>query len=890
MVPPAPEARSTGTWFNVLPRGSRDAYHIIDPQADTRYKQWLNLKGESPRKHGIPPPPPPPPVEPTPAEKAADSARRVAAASAPGIAAAKLEEAKKKIAAIQSDVEARKAAEAAQLPIGATASGQDPQSITWSRYGAVADGNCFYDSFLYATVPEHRTKNLRDRAVAADAFREEVRNNQAAILPHLRDVYALPTGESPIDDAELGRIFEEEVRGKEYASTQLAMAIARWKGQRLVIINGDSLARDATQIEPAKLVPGASDVPDDTHPAVTLSYLESIQHFEPVSINDQFTVPGAEYPDGLRAILESTQGAVVPVPPSPPPPPPPVQPVVPIPAEPTNKVDYMTARADIAKSMATQMLDSLTAAQVAALPIWAQAMFKSSDNERYTLQTKTEFRQTLAEMFKDEKVARQSKSSVTQRVRKYLSTRFTRRKEKPLVPRPGIVVRESTGAPASAAVPIELSDEVTFVQNPLTAPVPPHLRGTTRPPVLSPAAAAALVPPPAPAPAPVPPPVVVPAPAPAPVVVPPPAPVPAPPPAPVVVPEPVPAPSPAPAVVPAPTPAPAPTPEAEAAVEALVAEARANPPATRLEPVSLVTRQAVGKQNARSLAVLYGTWRDLLAKRDPRVVTPAEYAGLSEDERDMFTELPAGDFKLREQPEYVDFLKSGTMYKYWTRRLRDEGRDGIGPDEYEGLSNAVKLMFKPSSGAGDSFQLKTPSEYMAGKEFVLRASNERRKAEVAAAAAPAPTVSAAPPPPVAVAAPAPPAPKVTPTKKPVETVEWTNNPMYKRTVPPPVVPSGELDRLRRRFNDPKLKPTLTSAEYKTLSDEDKRFYIFLNSWTGTPLYEKRAPPGLFPLSRRKGGLRKKTFKSRRGKKTNVRGTRRRKDRANRSHSNPRRRT
>ncbi len=39
-----------------------------------------------------------------------------------------------------------------------------------------------------------------------------------------------------------------------------------------------------------------------------------------------------------------------------------------------------------------------------------------------------------------------------------------------------------------------------------------------------------------------------------------------------------------------------------------------------------------------------------------------------------------------------------------------------------------------------------------------------------------------------------------------------------------------------------------------------------------------------------GRLRKKTFKSRRGKKTNVRGTRRRKDRANRSHSHARRRT
>jgi hypothetical protein len=39
-----------------------------------------------------------------------------------------------------------------------------------------------------------------------------------------------------------------------------------------------------------------------------------------------------------------------------------------------------------------------------------------------------------------------------------------------------------------------------------------------------------------------------------------------------------------------------------------------------------------------------------------------------------------------------------------------------------------------------------------------------------------------------------------------------------------------------------------------------------------------------------GGMRKKTFKSRRLKKTNVRGTRRRKDRTNRSHKNARRRT
>jgi hypothetical protein len=936
VAPPAPEAPPTTAppapaRFNVLPPGTRDAYHIIDPQADTRYKQWLNLKGEAPRKHGIPPPPP---AEPTPAEESA----------------AKLEEAKKKIATIQSDVEARKAAEAAQLPIGATASGQDPQNITWSRYGAVADGNCFYDSFLYATVPEHRGKSLGDRAVAANAFRKSVRENKAAILPHLRDVYALPTGESPIDDAELGRIFDEEVRAKEYASTQLAMAIARWKGQWLVIINGDSLARDATQIEPAKLVPGASDVPDDTHPAVTLSYLESIQHFEPVSINDQFTVPGAEYPDGLRAILESTQGAVVPVPP----PSPPAPPVVPVPAEPMNKVDYMTARNDIAKSMATQMLDSLTAAQVAALPIWAQAMFKSSDNETYTLQTKAEFRRALEEMYKNdpEKLGRPSRESATRRVLKHISTgiRNLTRRNKPRVP------------------PEFPEEGATFVEKPLPpgAPLPPHSRGipvtravvppavvskivsdeygsTPAPSPAESAAAPAAVPAAAPsAPSPrrrrgAPPPPGLPPPevlaAATPLVAEPPVAAPA------AVAEP---PVAEPAAVAAPAAVAEPPVAEPAAVAAPAAVAEPLTPEQEEEVLEEIKRgtdpdlgiqrtPVMGKSAAREVIVqnvILPRYREIarrLRKQGRNTISRAEFDVIEDgDEQDMYKLLPSGMFQLKAlDDEYGSFLYMPLRYRMWARIFQEENRTFFTPAEFRTRVVHARDRNKYFVRRGDdpirhTYVLISPIEYHRRLEEAALGPRKTRTSSAsapAAAGAPAPApalesavapvveptltapAAAGAPPPVAASPPRPPplvaaaALKATPTEESVATVELapTDNPAYKGVVLPPTVPDAELVRLRRRFNE--LEPTLKYREFAVLPKEDQQFYKFTNAWAGTgPVYEKRAPPGLFPLSRRSGGLRKKTFKSRRGKKTNGRGTRRRKDRANCSHKNPRRRT
>jgi hypothetical protein len=165
--------------------------------------------------------------------------------------------------------------------------------------------------------------------------------------------------------------------------------------------------------------------------------------------------------------------------------------------------------------------------------------------------------------------------------------------------------------------------------------------------------------------------------------------------------------------------------------------------------------------------------------------------------------------------------------------------------------------------------------------------------------------------PVVVPAPPPAAPVRVPVRGVVHHKTGRELPAFATVVPrvpagpPPVPRPGEAsgaftvrnpmlkepaDVVEQRKRFAKLPQRLSKLEFNRLPDEDKIFYVLPAAWSGTFEYEKRAPPGLFPLSRRKGGLRKKTFKSRRGKKTNGRGTRRRKDRANRSHKNARRRT
>jgi hypothetical protein len=242
------------------------------------------------------------------------------------LAAARLNAAREKIAAIQGDVAARKAAEAGEAsrvfkptfvprkpaPVKSKSErlqpGETSQIVegvyTWQRNAAIMDGNCFYDAFLFATDEAHRGKTLAERAVAAAAFRQNVRENREDVLFQLSNATAVPGELGRIsEDKSLNTIFTEETKNTEYTSIQLAMAIARWKGYRLVVIDGDQFATNSSNIYPA----GTSDFPEPGVPTVTLSYIAAYQHFEPVSIDGRFTVPGEEYPNGLVALLRGTQ-------------------------------------------------------------------------------------------------------------------------------------------------------------------------------------------------------------------------------------------------------------------------------------------------------------------------------------------------------------------------------------------------------------------------------------------------------------------------------------------------------------------------------------------------------------------------------------------------------
>jgi hypothetical protein len=218
---------------------------------------------------------------------------------------------------------------------------------TWQRAAAVADGNCFYDAFLYATDESHRGKSMAERAAAAAAFRENVRANRTLILDRLSDAFAVAGEAARVTDAaSLRGMFEDETRDTEYTSIQLAMAIARWKGYRLVVIDGDQFAASSSVVVPA----GTSDIPETGVPTATLSYIGGYRHFEPVSVDGRFVVPGEEYPDGLRLLLQKTQvfdiDAPGPAPaPAEPVAPAPVPPVAPAPAEPTESIGARLKRA-----------------------------------------------------------------------------------------------------------------------------------------------------------------------------------------------------------------------------------------------------------------------------------------------------------------------------------------------------------------------------------------------------------------------------------------------------------------------------------------------------------------------------------------------------------------
>lgn len=319
-------------------RGNRNAYHVprSSPSEPKVRKEWVSPTGEPPAVF----------VRPQPEQSPEELAREFEAALGPYAAriraeqdeSARIASAKTRVSNIAAATAVRQAAEAAEpslgfgpspfrkpgegpppTPAGAVEVGKelppqksDTQNLTWQRYGAIGNGDCFFDSFLYATSPDHRSKTWEDRANAAASARETMRYEKTAILAHLKRVFALAPPEFRItDDESLSTMFDTEMADGQYVSTQLAAAIVRTSGRRLVVINGDALREDSTRIEPvARGETGLSDVPEPEYETITLSYIRSSQHFEPVSINGELGVPGERYPDGLVALLKET--AVVP--------------------------------------------------------------------------------------------------------------------------------------------------------------------------------------------------------------------------------------------------------------------------------------------------------------------------------------------------------------------------------------------------------------------------------------------------------------------------------------------------------------------------------------------------------------------------------------------------